>query len=366
VRRPVFWPLLLAAACSHAPPADFAPEPGLVDRIKEIRLTAPPQVCPGETFGVTYAAVLEDGAIVPFESRYDKKHPPRLHVVFLDRSSDEATPLENGAWAATRDPFATITSGFHLAATLKQKPSLRATATVDPEYSCMPHAFSFQGVSGDRGSAGGDGPDVTVRLGIVRSPHIERLLVASIAVGDAPPFFTVADANVVPPRDWLVIETRGGKGGRGIKGQNGSAGAAGQPGCAAGDGAPGQAGGRGGVGGPGGRGGRITIIVPTEVPFLAGLVDARTPGGPGGDGGLGGDGGAGGAGGRPRTGDGNNCSNGKNGPAGTKGDAGGAGGQGTQGPHPQVITVSGRDVFGPQVPPGLADLLGAAGPNRRP
>src|SRR5205807_9557637 len=136
---------------------------------------------------------------------------------------------------------------------------------------------------------------------IVRSPHVERLLVAGIEVGNAPPFYTVTDANTVPPRDWLIIESRGGRGGRGLAGTRGAKGADGQAGCPAGDGGAGAPGGRGGPGGSGGRGGRITIIVPTEVPFLAGLVDARPPGGPAGDGGPGGDGRPGGSGGRPRT-----------------------------------------------------------------
>jgi len=30
---------------------------------------------------VYYTAVLGDGSLVPFENRYDKNHPPRLHVV---------------------------------------------------------------------------------------------------------------------------------------------------------------------------------------------------------------------------------------------------------------------------------------------
>jgi len=104
--------------------------------------------------------------------------------------------------------------------------------------------------------------------------------------------------------------------------------------------------------------------VPTEVPFLAGLVDARTPGGPGGDAGAGGDGGSGGAAGQaPRDG---TCPAGKAGPAGAKGASGDPGQPGSDGWRPQVITVSARDVFGTRVPPGLADLLGGSGPGRRP
>ncbi len=364
VRRLCWTPLVLTVlgSCAHGPPADFAPDPALVDRIREIRLNAPSQACPGQSFPVAYTAVLNDGSQVPFESRYDKDHPPRLHVVFLDRTSAAATPLENGAWTAERDPLVTVTTGFRLTAALRQKPSVVGTTTIEPEYSCLPHAFGFEGAPGERGGAGGDGPDVTVRLGIVRSPFVERLLVAGIEISNALPFYTVADANVVPPRDWLIIESRGGRGGRG---RNGSPGTKGQDAplpdvCPGSNGGPGSPGGRGGDGGPGGRGGRITIIVPTEVPFLAGLVDARTPGGPGGEGGAGGDGGAGG-----RHGAVANCDRpGMNGASGEKGAPGGRGGDGPYGQRPQVITVSGRDVFGTRIPMGLADLLGGAAPRR--
>jgi len=363
-RRLFLTPLLLALGCSHRPPPDFAPDPGLVARITQIRMDAPSVACPGQSFPVSYTAVLNDGALVPFENRYDKKHPPRLHVMFLERTSATATPLENGAWTAERDPLATVTTGFRLSVVLRQKSSLQATTTIEPEYSCLPHAFGFQGAPGERSSTGGDGPDVTVRLAIVRSPYVERLLVAGIEIGNALPFYTVADANVVPPRDWLIIESRGGRGGRGAPGARGTKGADGQPGCPSADGGPGAPGGRGGSGGQGGRGGRITIIVPTEVPFLAGLVDARTPGGPGGDAGAGGDGGSGGAAGQaPRDG---TCPAGKAGPAGAKGASGDPGQPGSDGWRPQVITVSARDVFGTRVPPGLADLLGGSGPGRRP
>jgi hypothetical protein len=356
--------LLILGACSHRPPADFAPDPGLVARITQIRIDAPSAACPGQSFPASYTALLSDGSLVPFETRYDKNHPPRLHVVFLYRTSNAATPLENGAWTADRDPLLTATTGFHLAAVLRQQSSLQATAMLAPEYSCLPHTFGFQGAPGDRAGAGGDGPDVTVRLGIVRSPYVERLLIAGIEIGYAPPFYTVADANVVPPRDWLLIESRGGRGGRGSPGAKGTKGTDAQAGCPSADGGPGGPGGRGGNGGQGGRGGRITILVPSEVPFLAGLVDARTPGGPGGDGGTGGDAGPGGnAGQASREGA---CPAGRAGQAGAKGTSGAPGEPGSEGLRPQVITVSAREVFGTRIPPGLAELLGESPPARRP
>src|SRR5437879_12981656 len=106
------------------------------------------------------------------------------------------------------------------------------------------------------GRPGGNGPDVTVRLAVLRSPFYDKLFVAGTEVGLAPPFDVLADASVVPPADWLPIETRGGRGGPGVAGAAGTDGAAGAAGCPAQPGAPGGNGGNGAPGGPGGRGGR--------------------------------------------------------------------------------------------------------------
>ena len=271
--------LVLVAACGpKRPPADYAPDPGLVGQIREIRMSTNTRACPGESFSALYTAVLNDGSFVPFETRYDDKRPPRLHVTFLERYSPEATALENGSWNAHWNPLLSVSNGFHLSATLRAKPSLTTSAVLTPDYGCLQHAFGFRG-----SGAGASGPQVTVRLGIVQSPFYERLLVAGIEVEDAPPFYVIADANAVPPSDWLVIEARGSRGARGANGDNGVAGVAGQAGCPGGAGGPGGAGANGAPGGPGGRGGQITIIAPAEEPFLAGLVDALVPGGSGWD-----------------------------------------------------------------------------------
>ena len=87
------------------------------------------RACPGESFAAGYTAVLKDGSLIPFETRYDEDHPPRLHVVFLQLSSNEATPLEGGGWSAARDPLATAITGFRLTALLKAKPSI-TTSTI--------------------------------------------------------------------------------------------------------------------------------------------------------------------------------------------------------------------------------------------
>jgi hypothetical protein len=350
---------LVLAACSHRPPPDFAPDPALVAHIRAIELHAPRTACPGYSFPVTYTAVLDDGRRIPFESRYDKKHPPRLHVVFLDRESEEATPLQDGGWAANRDPLVSVQTGFRLRVALDANPAIADSVTIPPSYDCLDHSFVFSGHGGARGRDGGDGPDVTVRLALGHSAFYDRLLIVAIEVGQAPPFYLLADPDALPPRDWLIVQSRGGSGGDGEPGTAGKAGAAGADGqCPAADGGRGQDGQDGARGGDGGRGGRITIIAPAENPFLAGLVDARTPGGRRGDGGKGGAGGAGGVGGAGGiTADRRNCAKGQTGPAGRAGDVGHDGRDGRDGPNPTVITVPSREVLGQTAPPELLDLV---------
>jgi len=101
----------VVAACSHAPPADFAPDPGLVAQIRDIRIvTAQDRACPGGWIQASYEAVLADGSRVPFARSYDKKHPPRLHVVFLERSSPDAVSRDNGDWVTNANPLWTAAS----------------------------------------------------------------------------------------------------------------------------------------------------------------------------------------------------------------------------------------------------------------
>src|SRR5205809_2449814 len=185
MRQAVVAALIVTVGCGpKRPPPSFAPDPGLVEQIRELRMSTSTRACPGESFGAIYTAVLNDGSLVPFESRYDEDHPPRLHVVFLERSSPEATPLEGGGWNAYRDPLATAMAGFRLTASFRAKPSVTTSTVVTPDYSCLQHAFGFRG-----GGPGASGPQVTVRLGILRSPFYDRLLVAGIEVEDAPPYY---------------------------------------------------------------------------------------------------------------------------------------------------------------------------------
>lgn len=337
--------LLAVGACSSGPPPDFAPDPSLVSLISEIRIHTPSgPVCPGNTIWASYDAVLDDGSVIPFATQYDADSPPRLHMVFLRRTSAAARPRRDGGWDTDPDPVKSAVSGFRLSVSLIADPSLEAEEVVAPEYSCMRSAFSFKGPRGRVGQNGGPGPDITVRIGALASPFYDSLIVAGIEVGAAPPFYVFGRPGEIPPLDWVVVESRGGQGGRGAAGSPGAKGAKGTDGCPAGRGGAGGAGGNGGPGGAGGLGGRITIIAPTEQPLLAGLVDAYSnggdggPGGPGGAGGPGGDGGKGGAGVR-------RCSDGEPGPVGPAGAEGQAGPAGNRGLRAQVFTVPLNQVF---------------------
>jgi hypothetical protein len=359
--------LTVVAACSHKPPADFAPDPGLVARIRDIQITMPlARACPGSVIQASYDAVLDDGTHVPFQRTYDKKRPPRLHMVFLYLSSPDARGSDDANWVLERDPLVSAATGFRLSAFLRAKPSIRGEVTVPPDYSCEPRAFGFAAEPGGRAQAGENGPDITVRIGRGRSPFYDKLLIVGIQVGAQAPFYELYDARSIAPADWLVIESRGGRGGAGSPGPKGGDGAPGAPGCPAQAGGTGGDGGSGGPGAPGGRGGPLTVVVPSEDPYMAGLVTAHGPGGPGGAGGPGGPGGAGGKGGRAAVGaDGaKKCIDADDGATGRKGQTGPAGSEGPRGPRPEIVTVPGDQVFGPEIPPELAALLGHS--RRRP
>ncbi|HUL49019.1 MAG TPA: hypothetical protein VLT79_03270 [Gemmatimonadales bacterium] len=368
IRKALFGPLLvsLTVACSHAPPEDFTPDPGLIARIRDIDIrTVQAQACPGGQVQASYDAVLDDGTHLPFVHSYDKKHPPRLHMVFLDLSSPDASPNRDGSWTTVSNPVATVSTGFRLTATLRAKPTIQHTISLAPDYSCMPHAFAFNGEPGHATQAGGNGPDVVVRLGIARSPFYDRLLVVGIEAGTALPVYALYDGNSIPPADFLVVESRGGRGGAGSPGTRGGNGVDGVVGCPGQAGAPGGDGGNGGPGAPGGRGGRITIVVPDAEPLLAGLVEVRSPGGSGGPGGPGGSPGTGGRGGPgAATRDGTHCADGQDGPDGRKGVQGPTGSEGPHGPRHNIVTVAARDVFGGELPPDLAELFAQS--RRRP
>src|SRR6267143_508659 len=58
---------LQTVACARRPPADFAPDPGLIGQIRDIQIIPEhSNACPGATIPATYEAVLADGSRVPF------------------------------------------------------------------------------------------------------------------------------------------------------------------------------------------------------------------------------------------------------------------------------------------------------------
>src|SRR5256714_7929679 len=206
-----FGATFFALGCSHAPPEGFAPDPGLVAQIRDIRIvTSYARACPGGVIPVSYEGGLASGERVSFSRSYDKKHPPRLHVVFLDRESPDAVSKEDGDWVTERDPLATVSTGFRLTATLRANSRITNTVVVPPDYRCMPHTFVFSGEPGGVGEAGEPGPDATVRLAVLRSPFYDKLLVAGIPVGLPHPFFVLEDGGAVPPGDCVGDECGGG------------------------------------------------------------------------------------------------------------------------------------------------------------
>src|SRR2546430_17078668 len=49
----------IVAACSHAPPPDFAPDPGLIAQARDLRIgTTQARACPGGGTQASYAATL--------------------------------------------------------------------------------------------------------------------------------------------------------------------------------------------------------------------------------------------------------------------------------------------------------------------
>src|SRR2546430_1889028 len=176
-----FCATLLLAACSHAPPEGFAPDPGLVGQIRDIRIvTAYARTCPGSTIPTTYEAVLADGSPWPFSRTYDKKLPPRLTVIFLARESPDAVSQEDGDWVAERGPLFTVTTGYRLTATLRANSRITNTVVVPPDYRCMPPTFVFSGDAGGPGEAGEPGPDPAggppaLRLPLFCNPFLARI-----------------------------------------------------------------------------------------------------------------------------------------------------------------------------------------------
>ncbi|HZH40235.1 MAG TPA: hypothetical protein VFD85_04460 [Gemmatimonadales bacterium] len=347
-RKGILTALIAAGAACHAGPEPAVmPEPGQLARIRHLRIEAPAAACPGKAFAASYDGQLDDGSWLPH----------RLPVELLRLSSPNAEQFSTGDWTPTPDPLASLTTGFHLVATLRANPDITDTLVIPPEYSCLPRTFRISGAQGNPGASGADGPPITVRIGFIQTPYFATLVAAVVSVPDRPPVYLFADAARVLPGPWLTVESSGGPGGWGRNGRPGRDGAQGSTGCPGAGGGPGENGESGGPGGRGGAGGAITIVGPNDWNLFAGLIDARSPGGTGGRGGAGGEGGQGGAGGLHSGMSAHGfCRDGAAGPPGYDGQKGSDGARGSAGPRSRIVTVPSEDVFGPDAPPLLRSL----------
>src|SRR2546430_12448210 len=73
-----------------------------------------------------------------------------------------------------RPPRSTLFPYTTLFRSLRANSKVTSTVVVPPYYGCMPHTFTFSGEPGGAGEAGGNGPDVTIRLAAVRSPFNDK------------------------------------------------------------------------------------------------------------------------------------------------------------------------------------------------
>ena len=352
--------VVVCTSCSSRGENEITLDPIFVGRISEIRIVPESDpVCPGDHIEVSYEAVLDDSTVVSFSSRRNAGNQPFLDVRLLHLTSPEASPQPDGSWVTSSDPLISAMTGFRLRASLRADTSLQTEHVVAPEYSCLDFSFYVEGMPGQEGYTGANGPDVTVRLSTLSSPFYHWLFVAVIETESKQPRYVFANADETPATGWLRVESRGGHGGHGKPGRQGrraeSVGPASpcSPGQDGGDGRAGQ------NGGSGGNGGAVTIVVPQEYADLAVVVAPVSSPGIGGEGGLGGPGGEGGAGGRAlRDSQGNLvCEAGPRGRRGRTGPNGVAGREGNAGPETQVITMPGDELFGPQPPLAIRQLI---------
>jgi hypothetical protein len=267
---------------------------------------ASPSACPGEPIATRYVATASDGTRAPLSSG---------DLALLDRYGAGVSARADGSWQADVNPLVSAATGFRLHAVLKSDSSVRADTVLTPTYGCDKRTVDL------RWSGAADA-NAFLRLGVLRSPFHDSIVVASLEVGSA-----VRQLFVLAPRDIRNGVIRLDASGR--PGVAGKAGRAGTNGSACESGQPGENGDDGSAGGPGGR---IDLIVQADAPWLANLVAISNQGGPGGAGGRGG---AGGSAGRAGSGTGASCrsANGRNGNPGRQGPAG------LSGPVPAVSTI---------------------------
>lgn len=222
--------------------------------------------CAEDVITARYEATLTNGARVTL--RGDA-------LTMLDRSSTGLVARTDQSWQADPNPLATATTGFRLHAAMTSNAAVSADTVIAPNYSCIKTQIDARGIA-----AG------IIRLGVLRSPFHDSIVVASMEYGGG-----IAQVLVLGPNEMrggaIRIDATGLPGQAGTNGRSGTDGGPCQPGSPGEDGSPGL---------QGERGGRVDIVVQSDAPWLADLVTVLNNGGPGGRGGLGGRGGRSGTG----------------------------------------------------------------------
>jgi len=184
---------------------------------------------------------------------------------------------QDGDWVTNADPLLTATTGFRLTATLQAKPSVTNTVSSSGLPLHATHLASPLRLGAGR--SGRAGPDATVRLAVLRSPFYDKLFVAGIQVGVAPPFYVLQDANGGAARRLAGDRDARRPGGSGVAGAKGTVGLPEPPAVRRSPGRPeGTAATAGRV--VGGHGGRINVIVPAITRFSRASWRPEAPGDP--------------------------------------------------------------------------------------
>ena len=296
--------LFAAAACggSGASETSAAPVNEPLHALAIIPATS--RACPGEVISTRYEATTASGRRIGLTGA-------RLQL--LERSGSGVNARTDGSWVADVDPLSSAMTGFRLRAALKSNSTVRADTVIVPIYSCPRRPIIV--------------PAAHVRLGVLRSPFHDSIVVAAVELNRG-----TLQVIVLAPDEMksgaIRVDAKGTDGRPGARGRNGTKGAS----CEAG-----QPGDDGEDGGPGGNGGSVDLIVQADAPWLANLVSVTNAGGRGGAGGQGGIGGQPGASGQSSTGRGRGaaCSS----AAGRPGRPGRPGVNGTPGPPPKVSTI---------------------------
>src|SRR5215831_13385027 len=228
-------------------------------------LPASSRACPGQVVGAKYEVRIAGGANLPLTES---------DVATLIRRGTAAEPSRNGEWQTSADPLASAATGFRLSAALARDTTVKGDTVLVPRYGCRPATWDLGG--------GPVGQQAHVRLGTLRTPFYDSVVVAALEVSGRAPVVAL-----LGPDNWHQGAIRVNAAGK--DGRAGSRGGAGEMGSEC---SPGGDGGDGGDGQDGGAGGHVDIIVEAGSQWLADLVSVYNPGGHGGDGGAAGAGGA--------------------------------------------------------------------------